>query len=119
MTTGIYIVAEAGMNHDGSIGTAGRLVDVAAECGADAVKFQTHIAAAETIVDAPTPPYFSAEPRYGYFERTAFTRDQWRSLRARCEERGVDFLSLAVLARGGRPARDDRRRPPTRSPPAR
>lgn len=92
MNGGIYIVAEAGMNHDGSIGTAGRLVDVAAECGADAVKFQLHDAAAETIVDAPTPPYFGAEPRYSYFERTAFTDDEWRSLRARCARKGIDFV---------------------------
>jgi N-acetylneuraminate synthase len=88
----IFIVAEAGMNHDGSVGTAGRLIDVAAECGADAVKFQLHDAAAETTADAPTPPYFGAEPRFSYFERTAFTDDEWRSLRARCEERGVEFV---------------------------
>jgi N-acetylneuraminate synthase len=92
VSTGIYIVAEAGMNHDGSVGIAGRLVDVAAECGADAVKFQLHDAAAETTADAPTPPYFGAEPRYSYFERTAFTDEEWRSLRARCEERGVEFV---------------------------
>lgn len=92
MSVGIYIVAEAGMNHDGSVGTAGRLVDVAAECGADAVKFQLHDAAAETTADAPTPPYFGAEPRYSYFERTAFSDDEWRSLRARCEEREIEFV---------------------------
>ena len=92
MSTGIYIVAEAGMNHDGSIGNAGRLADVAAECGADAVKFQLHDAAAETTADAPTPPYFGAEPRYSYFERTAFSDDEWQSLRGRCEERGVEFV---------------------------
>ncbi len=40
----------------------------------------------------PTPPYFGAEPRYSYFERTAFSDDEWRSLRARCEERGVEFV---------------------------
>jgi N-acetylneuraminate synthase len=67
-------------------------VDVAAECGADAVKFQLHDAAAETTADAPTPPYFGAEPRYSYFERTAFTDDEWHSLRARCEEHGVEFV---------------------------
>lgn len=88
----VLIVAEAGMNHDGSIGIAKQLVDVAAECGADAVKFQLHDAAAETTADAPTPPYFGAEPRYDYFVRTAFSDEQWRSLRARCEERNVEFI---------------------------
>lgn len=92
MTTGIYIVAEAGMNHDGSLGTAGRLVDVAAECGVDAVKFQLHDASAETTADAPTPSYFGAEPRFSYFERTAFDDEQWRSLRARCKGRGIEFV---------------------------
>ncbi len=37
------------------------------------VKFQTHISAAETLPDAPMPPYFKGEPRFEYFERTAFT----------------------------------------------
>lgn len=92
MSTGVYIVAEAGMNHDGSIGIAGRLADVAAGCGVDAVKFQLHDAAAETTADAPTPPYFGAEPRYSYFERTAFSDEEWRSLRDRCQERGVEFV---------------------------
>jgi N-acetylneuraminate synthase len=92
VTTGIFIIAEAGMNHDGSLGNARRLVDVAAECGADAVKFQLHDAAAETTATAPTPPYFGAEPRYAYFERTAFTDDEWRSLRERCEERSIEFV---------------------------
>jgi N,N'-diacetyllegionaminate synthase len=92
VTKRIFIVAEAGMNHDGSLGNAGRLVDLAAEAGADAVKFQLHDAAAETTVDAPSPPYFGDEPRHSYFERTAFTDEQWHSLKARCDERGIAFV---------------------------
>jgi len=92
MTTGILIIAEAGMNHDGSLGNAGRMVDLAAEAGADAVKFQLHDAAAETTVDAPSPPYFGDEPRHSYFERTAFTEEQWSRLKARCDERGIAFV---------------------------
>lgn len=87
------IIAEVGSVHDGSIGNARRLIDVAAECGADVVKFQTHIAAAETVRDAPMPPYFTGEPRYEYFERTAFTVEQWEELKAHCEDRSVEFLS--------------------------
>ncbi|MCH8199787.1 MAG: N-acetylneuraminate synthase family protein, partial [Chloroflexi bacterium] len=43
--------------------------------------------------DAPMPPYFTGEPRYEYFERTGFNVAQWRQLKSRCDERGVDLLS--------------------------
>lgn len=79
--------------HDGSFGNALRLVDAAAACGVDAVKFQTHVAEAETTRDAPAPPYFQDEPRFEYFERTAFDEGQWRRLLAHAAERGVQLLS--------------------------
>lgn len=80
------------MNHDGSLGIAGRMVDAAAECGANAIKFQLHDARAETTATAPPPPYFGAEPRFQYFERTAFSDDGWISLKERCAERGIEFV---------------------------
>jgi len=89
----VTVIAEIGMNHDGSVGNACRLVDAAAEAGADVVKFQTHLADAETLRDAPPPPYFQEESRYDYFRRTAFTLDQWKTLKAYAERRGVRFLS--------------------------
>lgn len=89
----IHIIAEIGSVHDGSFGNALRLIDAAAAAGATAVKFQTHIAAAETLRDAPMPPYFKGEPRFSYFERTGFRREQWLELKARAAERGVAFLS--------------------------
>jgi N,N'-diacetyllegionaminate synthase len=88
-----FIIAEVGSVHDGSFGNALNLIDVAAEAGVDAVKFQTHIASAETTRNAPMPPYFKGEPRYEYFERTGFKPEQWKQLKARCEEKGVQFLS--------------------------
>jgi N-acetylneuraminate synthase len=87
------VIAEVGSVHDGSLGNALRLVDAASECGVDAVKFQTHIADAETLADAPSPTFFDAEPRAEYFRRTAFTLDQWSRVKRRCEEREVMFLS--------------------------
>ena len=87
------IIAEVGSVHDGSFGNAGKLIDAAAACGADAVKFQTHIAEAETLADAPSPSYFRAEPRQAYFRRTGFTEDQWRGLADRAASRGMMFLS--------------------------
>jgi N-acetylneuraminate synthase len=87
------IIAEVGSVHDGSFGNAAKLVDVAVECGADVIKFQTHIAAAETLANAPAPRFFRSEPRHAYFQRTGFSIEQWGQLRAQCDERGIEFLS--------------------------
>lgn len=89
----VLIIAEVGSVHDGSFGNACKLIELAAECGADAVKFQTHISAAETTRDAPMPPYFKGEPRYEYFERTGFTPAQWQRLRGHADGCGIEFLS--------------------------
>src|SRR5665213_4185247 len=89
----IRLIAEIGSGHDGSLGNALKLIEAAAASGADAVKFQTHIAEAETLPDAPMPAYFTAEPRLEYFRRTAFSPEQWVQLRAACERAGVAFLS--------------------------
>ncbi|SIR05181.1 N-acetylneuraminate synthase [Alkalispirochaeta americana] len=87
------IIAEIGSVHDGSFGNATFLIRAAAAAGANVVKFQTHIAEAETLRDAPMPPYFKGEPRYEYFQRTSFTPEQWAGLRAECTSCGVQFLS--------------------------
>jgi N,N'-diacetyllegionaminate synthase len=87
------MIAEVGSVHDGSFGNATKLVDVAAECGADAVKFQTHIAEAETTRDAPMPSYFRGEPRFEYFERTSFRPEQWEALASHARRRKLEFLS--------------------------
>ena len=89
----VYIIAEVGSVHDGSFGNALKLIETAAACGADAVKFQTHIPEAETLKDAPMPPYFRGEPRFEYFARTGFSRAQWCELKAAAEARNVEFLS--------------------------
>jgi N,N'-diacetyllegionaminate synthase len=88
----VSIIAEAGMNHDGSLGNAIRMAEVAAECGADAVKFQLHDAAAETTRDAPSPPYFKHESRWEYFRRTAFDDQEWGTLKEACDGAGIEFL---------------------------
>jgi N-acetylneuraminate synthase len=87
------IIAEIGSVHDGSLGNALKLIEAAADCGADAVKFQTHIPEAETLLDAPPPGYFSAEPRFEYFRRTGFSIEQWKQLSAHCKVCGATFLS--------------------------
>src|SRR5436190_19459983 len=99
----VYVVAEAGMNHDGGLGNAIRMVEVAAGTGADAVKFQLHDPAAETTRDAPSPPYFQHESRWEYFRRTAFTDEQWARIREACDRAAIDFVctpfSLEALDR--------------------
>ena len=87
------IIAEIGSVHDGSFGNAQKLIEMVAQAGADAAKFQTHIAEAETTRDAPMPPYFKGEPRFEYFERTGFSLEKWHALKAHCDENGVEFIS--------------------------
>jgi sialic acid synthase SpsE len=90
----VYIIAEIGNTHEGSLGLAKQFIKAAAECGVDAVKMQTHIFEAESLPDAPNPPYFKDETRKQYFERTSFTLDQWRELRRYSQEDlKVDFFS--------------------------
>jgi N,N'-diacetyllegionaminate synthase len=86
------IVAEIGNNHDGSIGQARALVRAAAEAGADAVKFQTHIAEAEMLESTPTPPHFD-EPRFQFMKRMGLSLDAHRELKALAEEHGLIFFS--------------------------
>ena len=87
------IIAEIGSVHDGSFGNACKLVELAKGCGADIVKFQTHIAESETIKHAPMPNYFKGEPRYEYFKRTAFSKEQWVNLKKICDDLEIEFLS--------------------------
>jgi N-acetylneuraminate synthase len=89
------IIAEVGLAHDGSLGLAHAYVDEAARGGADAVKFQTHIAAAESTPAEPFRVKFSRQDatRYAYWQRMEFTEVQWRGLADHARERGLLFLS--------------------------
>jgi sialic acid synthase SpsE len=89
-----YIIAEIGNTHEGSLGLAKCFIKAAADCGVDCVKFQTHIFDAESLTSAPNPPYFKDETRKEYFDRTAFTIDEWKELKRYCEDDcGKDFIS--------------------------
>lgn len=87
------IIAEFGSVHDGSFGNACKLIEAAAKSGANVVKFQTHIPEAETLKNAPSPVYFKGEPRFEYFQRTGFTKTQWKELKSVCDHNRVKFLS--------------------------
>lgn len=89
------VIAEVGQAHDGSLGTAHAFIDAIADAGADAVKFQTHIAAAESSPDEPWRVKFSPQDdtRFEYWKRMEFTAEQWRGLKAHADERDLYFLS--------------------------
>ena len=90
-----FVIGEVGQNHDGSLGTVHAYIDAIADAGADAVKLQTHIAAAESTPAEPWRVKFSPqyETRYDYWQRMEFTEDQWVGMKAHAEERGLVFLS--------------------------
>lgn len=90
-----YIIAEISQNHDGSLGQAHAFIDAVAETGADAIKFQTHIAEEESTLDEPFRVNFSYcdKTRYDYWKRMEFTPEQWQALYDHAVERGLDFLS--------------------------
>jgi N-acetylneuraminate synthase len=99
--------------HDGSLGMAHAFIDAIARTGADAVKFQTHIAAAESTLGEPWRVRFSRqdETRYDYWRRMEFAEEQWRELRSHCDDRSLLFLSspfsveaVQLLSRVGVPA---------------
>lgn len=91
------VIGEVAQTHDGSLGTAHAFVDAIADAGADAVKFQTHLAAAESTPSEPWRVPFSKQDasRYDYWQRMEFTPDQWAGLRDHADERGLHFLSTA------------------------
>ena len=106
------IIAEVGLAHDGSLGLAHAFIDEVARGGADAVKFQTHIAAAESTPAEPFRVTFSRQDatRYDYWKRMEFTEAQWRGLADHAAERGLLFLSspfsieaVELLTRVGMP----------------
>lgn len=90
-----FVIGEVAQSHDGSLGQAHAFVDAIAAAGADAVKFQTHIASAESTPHEPWRVRFSRQDasRYDYWRRMEFTEAQWVGLKQHAEERGLVFLS--------------------------
>lgn len=90
-----YIIAEIGQAHDGSLGSAFSYIDAVSKTGVDAVKFQTHIADAEsTIHESFRVNVFPQDnTRYDYWKRMEFTNEQWHELAKFARDRGLEFLS--------------------------
>ena len=100
MTDRVFIIAEAGVNHDGSLDDAVRMVDVAADVGADAVKFQTFDAAQLVTRRAAKAAYQARNTgedggQLGMLRALELDRDAHHRLAAHAAERGVRFMSTA------------------------
>ncbi len=98
MSRPVYLIAEAGVNHNGDPERALAMVDAAAEAGADAVKFQTFDPAALVTRDAPRAEYQRRNDgdhggQLAMLRGLALPPETHRRLAARCAERGIDFLS--------------------------
>lgn len=95
---GVYIIAEAGVNHNGSYELACRLIDAAKAAGANCVKFQTFRAEEITSIHAEKAAYQRANMGGGstqldMLKKLELTRDDFKGLKARCAQAGIDFLS--------------------------
>lgn len=91
----IFIIAEIGQAHEGSLGILHSYIDAVSETGVDAIKFQTHISEAESSQFEPFRVNFSYEDktRFNYWKRMEFNLDQWKDIKKHCEEVGLEFMS--------------------------
>ena len=96
----VYVIAEAGCNHNGDFALAERLVDAAAATGANAVKFQTFVPERMITKGSPKADYQikatgTAESQFDRLRRMRLSREQHLSLIKRCQDKGIAFSSSA------------------------
>ena len=94
----VFIIAEAGVNHDGSIDNAYRLIDVAVEAGADAIKFQTFKAESLVLKNVDKANYQKqttneSESQFEMIKRLELSVDAHKKLIKYCNEKNIIFLS--------------------------
>jgi len=89
-----YLIAEIAQAHDGSLGILYSYIDAVAKTGVQAIKFQMHIAEAESSPYEPFRVHFSKEDatRFDYWKRMEFTLEQWKGIKAHCDAVGLDFI---------------------------
>jgi len=86
-----YYIAEIGQAHEGSLGILHSYIDALATTGVDAVKFQMHIATAESSEHEPFRVKFSYEDatRFDYWKRMEFSLVQWKEIKQHCDAVGL------------------------------
>jgi N,N'-diacetyllegionaminate synthase len=91
----VLLIAEIGQAHDGSLEFAHSYIDALANTGIDAIKWQTHIAEAESSLEEPFRVKFSYEDiaRFDYWKCMEFTKEKWAGLKKNCERVGLEFIS--------------------------
>ncbi len=89
-----YLIAEIAQAHDGSLGILHSYIEAVANTGVQAIKFQMHIAEAESSIHEPFRVKFSKEDvtRFDYWKRMEFTMEQWKDIKNHCDEVGLDFI---------------------------
>jgi N,N'-diacetyllegionaminate synthase len=93
-----FIIAEAGVNHNGSLEIARRMVEAAADAGADAIKFQTFRTEQLAILSAPKAEYQKArtdpqETQFEMLKKLELNPDAYRAIYGHCGSMGIQFLS--------------------------
>lgn len=95
-----FIIAEAGVNHNGSLKTAKKMVDAAKESGADCIKFQTFIAENIASKNAKKADYqknekVKDESQLNMLKKLELSFDDFKELKFYCKEKEIEFLSTA------------------------
>ena len=93
-----FIIAEAGINHNGDLQTAYKMIDVAKECDVDCIKFQTFKAEEFCGDKSQTYTYMSqgkeiTESMYEMFKRVEFLPDEWAKIKQYCDKKNITFMS--------------------------
>jgi len=95
----LFIIAEAGVNHNGDVETALRLVDAAIDCGCDAIKFQTWITEKVYSKQRSLKPEYqarttdAAESEFDTIKKLELSFEDFRSIKDYCDKRGIIFFS--------------------------
>ncbi len=94
----VYVIAEAGVNHNGDIKLAKKLIEEAAKAGADCVKFQTFKASEIVTADAPKAAYQllstdKKESQHAMLEKLELPKEAFKELMDHCKKEGIQFLS--------------------------